>query len=152
EIIAPRIREVTGSGFIGHQRHAVDAAAIGGRIAAASHADAAGLVAVAPVHERLRIGKSRCFRNRKAYLGIDCIVGAPGPSLHAAAWDEIARRVVGEVGREWLWPLDRVRGNCGGLALRYASCDLQASEKTRRDLVGGAARNLTKTVAALGTF
>src|SRR5262249_44630195 len=100
EIITPGIGVV--DGLVRDQELAVDPAAIERRLAERPERHAASLVAVAPVHEGLRVGKGRRLGERKADLGIDRVIGAARVSPHAGALHEVARAVVGKYRRQRL--------------------------------------------------
>ena len=123
EIIAPGIGVV--DGLIRDQKLAIDPAAIERRLAERSERYASGLVAVAPMQERLRIGKGRGLGQREVDPGIDRIVGAARVPPHAGAGQEVARAVVGKYGRERLWAINSVRDDRPGLRLRRAARHLE---------------------------
>ena len=64
----------------------------------AGAADRAGVVAVAPGHERLRLHVSRRVGDGKAHARVNVIVGAPGQLVPAGVLDEVTGAVIGEIG------------------------------------------------------
>src|ERR1700685_475740 len=69
KIIAPRIGIILR--FVGEQRLVVDPAAVGRILVASAKPDTPGEIAIAPIHERLRVCISRRLRHGKADFGID---------------------------------------------------------------------------------
>src|SRR6202035_4980370 len=90
KIIAPRISVIFR--FIGEQRLVIDPAAVGRSLVAATEPDAPGEIAVAPIHERLRVGVSGRLRHGKADFGIDGGIGAAASAARAGAGQNVARR------------------------------------------------------------
>src|SRR5580700_12118210 len=74
KIIAPRIGVILR--LVGEQRLVVDPAAIRRVLVAATEPDTPGEIAIAPIHERLRVGVSGRLRHGKADFGIDGGIGA----------------------------------------------------------------------------
>src|SRR5258708_30127037 len=95
EIILPRIGVVLG--FVEHQRLVVDAAMVGRLFGMHGPGNASGVIAVAPIHERLRIRVSGSSRERKPDFGVDSIVDAAAVAAHAGPRNDLTAAVIGEV-------------------------------------------------------
>src|SRR5208282_3756695 len=81
KVIAPRIGVILR--LVIDQGLGVDPAAVGRVLAATAERDPTGEVAVAPIHERLRVGVGRPLRHRKSDFGVDREIGATALAFHA---------------------------------------------------------------------
>src|SRR5271169_6767473 len=95
KVIAPWIGVVFR--LVVDQGNGVDAAAIGRRLAVAVEADTTGKIAIAPIHEGLRIDVIRSLRHRVGDFRINCRVNAAASALHAGTGEKVAGRVEGEI-------------------------------------------------------
>src|SRR5580700_10365018 len=94
KIIAPRIGVILR--LVGEQRLVVDPAAIGRILVASAEPDTPCEIAIAPIHERLRVGVSGPLRHGKADFRIDGGIGAAAMAARTGAGQDVARRVIGE--------------------------------------------------------
>ena len=150
EIIAPRIGIIFRRGFVEHQRLEIDAAAIRRVLAAARMRRASGLVAIAPIHEGLRIGEGGRLVERKADIGIDRFVGDAVIALEAGIGKQSPDRIISEVGRGLFRP--RRRGE-GGWRRRVgiAAREIERVQEILRDAIGLRAGNPARARAAVET-
>jgi hypothetical protein len=118
---------------------AADPAAIRADSVQLSSAGAPGRLAVAPVHEGLRIGEGRCLGNRETHPGIDGVVRNAAFAPKAGAWNDVAGAVIGEDLRLFQRPIDGGGVDRLRFVLRRATRDVQRLDESHRDLVGIAA-------------
>src|SRR2546423_6535943 len=100
--------------------------------------DATAFLSLFPA-ERLRADGGRGFLERKADLRIGGEVGSSAVPAHAAAGDDVAARVVGEVGRHRLRPFGDLRRNVVTRLRWLSAADAQGFQKALGNRIGLAA-------------
>ena len=152
KVIPPGIGIVVGGGFIQNQLLAVDATAIGPHAVHASSTIASGRFAVAPVHERLGIGKSRRVLERETDFGINGVIRNSASAPKARAGKYVAWAVVGEHVRLLDRTIDCIGRHCIRLRLRRSANDTQHLEESNSDLIGVTARHFAQPCSPVGAF
>ena len=135
KIIAPRIGIILRCAFVEHEWLEIDPAAIGRVLAAAWRRRPAGLVAIAPIHEGLRIGEGGRLVERKTDIGVDGCVGDTVIALEAGIGEQSPGRIISEIGRNILGPRNQREGRCAR-SIRIPAGEIERVQKYLRNAIG----------------
>ncbi len=151
EIVLPGVAVIFPGGFIEHERLVVPLAAVGIALGGRKR-DAACQIAVAPVHEGLRVGKGGSLLDRKADLRVDREILIAALSAIAAVGNDLTRRTIGETAVVFDRPFGIVRADIVAWLARRAACDAQRLDEAfgdRRGFTTGQAPAARHAVEAL---